>query len=79
MSYEPRNNIVKNKNGDLVADSHSILALCRKHFSKFWTVYGANDVRQAEIHTADPILPESRDFEFEMADKEIKRHKSEQH
>ena len=74
-SYHPRNNIVKKKSSDLVADSQSILALWRKHFSQLWTVHGANDVRQTEIHTADPLVPEPSAFEFEIADTELKRHK----
>jgi hypothetical protein len=75
-SYQPGNNIVKNKNGDLVADSHSILSLWRKYFSQLLTVHGANEVRHTEIHTADPLVPEPSAFESEMADEEIKRHKS---
>jgi hypothetical protein len=31
--YQPRTNIIKNEMGDLVADSHSILARWRNHFS----------------------------------------------
>jgi hypothetical protein len=31
--YPPRTNIVKDEKGDLVADSHSILARGRKHLS----------------------------------------------
>ena len=31
--YQPRCNIVKDKKGDLVADSHSIMARWRKFFS----------------------------------------------
>jgi len=30
-------------------------------------VHGANDIRQTEIHTAEPILPESSAVEVEMA------------
>ena len=35
-----------------------------------------NDVRQTEIHTAKPLVPELSDFEFEMVVEKIKRHKS---
>ena len=78
-SYQPRNNIVKNKNGDLFADSHSSLVLKRKHFPQLWTVHGANDVRHTEIHAVDPLVPALSAFSFEMVDEEIKIHKSEQH
>jgi len=37
---------------------------------------GVNDVRQTEIHTAEPLMPEPSAFEVEMAIEELKRHKS---
>jgi hypothetical protein len=39
---------------------------------------GVNDVRQAEIHTAEPLVPVSSAFEFELAIQKLKRHKSQQ-
>jgi hypothetical protein len=39
-------------------------------------VHWVNDVRHTEIHTAEPLLPESSAFEDEMAIEELKRHKS---
>jgi len=38
--YQPRNNIVKDKKGDLVAGSHSILARWRNHFSQLMNIHG---------------------------------------
>jgi hypothetical protein len=43
------------KKGDLVADSHNILARWRNYFSKLLHVHGLNDVRQTEIHTSEPL------------------------
>jgi hypothetical protein len=40
--------MVKDEKGDLVTDSHSILAGWRNHFSQLFNVYGIND-RQMEI------------------------------
>ena len=54
--YQPRCNIVKNKKGDLVADSHSIVARRRNYFSQLFNVHGVKDVGQAEIHTAEPLV-----------------------
>jgi hypothetical protein len=48
-------------------DSHSILVRWRNLFSQLLTVHGVNDVRQTEIHTAEPLVPELSAFEFEMA------------
>jgi hypothetical protein len=39
-------------------------------------VHGVNDVRQTEIHTAEPLMPESSASEVEMAIENLKRHKS---
>jgi hypothetical protein len=39
-------------------------------------VHGVNNVRQTEIHTAEPLVPESSDSEVEIAIEKLKRHKS---
>ena len=44
--YQPRTNIVKDDKGDLVADSHSILARWRNYLSQILNVHGVNDFRQ---------------------------------
>jgi hypothetical protein len=71
--YQPRNNtcIVKDEKGDLFADSHSILARWRNYFSQLLHVRGY-DVRQTEIHTVEPIVPEPSDFEIELAIEKLK-------
>ena len=39
-------------------------------------VHGVNDVRQMEIHKAEPLVPEPSAFEVELATEKIKSHKS---
>ena len=39
-------------------------------------VHGVNDVRQTEIHTAEPAVPEPSASEFELAIEKLKSHKS---
>jgi hypothetical protein len=56
--YQPRTKIVKDEKGDLVADSDSIMARWRNYFSQILNVHGVSVVRQAEIHTAEPLVPE---------------------
>ena len=73
--YHPRTNIVKEEKGDLVADSHSIFARWRNHSSQQLNVCAVNDVRQTEIHTAEPLVPEASAFEVEMATEKLKSHK----
>ena len=63
--YQPRTNIVKDDKGALVADSHSILTRWRNCFSQILNVHGVNDVRQTEIHTAEPLVPEPSASEVE--------------
>ena len=56
--YQPRNNIVKDDKGDLVADYHSIVARWRNYFSQLLNVHWINDVRQTEINKVKPLVPE---------------------
>jgi len=74
--YQPRCNIVKAEKGDLVADSHSTVARWRNYFSKLFNVHGVKSVGQAEIHTAEPLVPEPSASEVELAIDKIKSHKS---
>jgi hypothetical protein len=56
--YSPTTNIVWDDKDDLIADSHSILASWRNHFSQLLNIHEVNDVRQTELHTAEPLVPE---------------------
>jgi len=71
--YQPRSIIVKDEKGELVADPHSIMARWRNYFSHLLNVHEDNDVRQAEIHTVEPLVPEPRAFEFELAVGKLKK------
>ena len=73
---QSRCNIVKDEKGDLVADSHSIMARWRNYFSHLFNVHGVKDVGQVEIPTADPLVPEPSAFEVELAIDKLKNHKS---
>ena len=74
--YQPRTDIVKDEKVDIVADCHSILDRWRKHISQLQSVHGANDVRQTEIRTAQPLAPGRSALEVEMAIGKLKSHKS---
>jgi hypothetical protein len=65
---------VKVENGDLLADSH-ILNWWKKYFSQLLNVHRVNDVRQLEIHTAQPLVPEPGPFEVETAVAKLKKYK----
>ena len=70
---QPRTNIVRDKKGVLVTDYHSVLARWRNHFFQLFNVHGVNDVRQAEMHTAEPLVLELSAFDVEMAIEKLKR------
>jgi len=74
--YQSRRNIVNDEKGDLVADSHSIVARWRKYFPQLFNVHGVKDVRQAEIHRAEPLVPEPSASDVELAIDKLKSHKS---
>jgi hypothetical protein len=46
----------------------------RNYFSQLLNVHGDSGVRQTEIHTAEPLVPESRASEVEMAVEKLKVH-----
>ena len=48
----------------------------RNHFSQLLNVHAVNDVRQTEIHTAEPMVPEPSAFDIGMAIEMLKRYKS---
>jgi hypothetical protein len=48
----------------------------RNYFFQPLNVNGVSDVRQREIQTAEPLVPEQSAFEFEIATGKLKRHKS---
>ena len=59
-----------------MAESHSIMAKWRNYFSQPLNVHEVKDVRQAEIHTVEPLVPEPSAFEVELAIEKLKNHKS---
>jgi hypothetical protein len=61
---------------DLVTDSPNILLTWKNHFSQVFNVQGVNDLRQTEIHTAEPLVLEQSAFEVEIAIEKLRSHKS---
>jgi hypothetical protein len=44
--YHPRSNLVKDENGDLLADSNTIINRWKSYFSQLLSVCNVSDVRQ---------------------------------
>jgi hypothetical protein len=65
--YQPRNNLVKDENSDLLADSHNNLHRCTKYFSQILNVHNVSDDSPIEEHTAEPLVPGLSRLEVEIA------------
>jgi len=52
------------------------VARWRNYFTQLFNVHGVKDVGQAEIHTAEPLVPEPSASEVELAIDKLKSHKS---
>jgi hypothetical protein len=70
--YQPRTNLVKDERGDLLADPHKILNNWKNYFCQLLNVHGAGAVRQTEMHTAEPFVPEPSALEAEVATGNLK-------
>jgi hypothetical protein len=46
----------------------------KNYFCQLLNVHGFNDIRQTEIHTAEPLVPEPSSFEVEIAVENFKRY-----
>jgi hypothetical protein len=62
--------------GDLRADPHKILNRWKNYFCELLKVHGADGVRQTEMHTAKPFVPQPSASEVEFAIWKLKRYKS---
>jgi hypothetical protein len=74
--YQPRNGLVKDENGDQLADSHSILNRWKNYFSQLLNVHNVSDVRQTEEHIAEPLAFGLSHLEVEAAIAKLKKYKS---
>jgi hypothetical protein len=74
--YQLRNNLMKDENGNLLADSHNILNRWKNDFSQLLNAHNVSDVRQIEVHMAEPLVPGPSHLEVETAIAKLKKYKS---
>jgi hypothetical protein len=67
---------VEGENDVLLAHSHSILNRWKNYFYQLLNVLGINDVKQTEIHTPEPLAPESSSSEVKITTESLKRCKT---
>jgi hypothetical protein len=74
--YQRRINIIKDENGNLIADLHSVLNRWKNFFNQLLNVRGVRDVRQKDIQTIEPLVPEPSLVEVKIAIGGFKTYKS---
>jgi hypothetical protein len=64
--YQPRISTIKDEDSNLLADPQNILNSWKNFFNQVLCVHGVHDVRQMDIHTAEPLVPELSHVEVEI-------------
>jgi hypothetical protein len=70
--HQPKTNLVKDERGDLLADPQKISTRWKNYFCQLLNVQGPGGIRQTEIHTAEPFVPEPSAAEVEVAIRKMK-------
>jgi hypothetical protein len=73
---QPRNNLVKDENGDLLADSHNMLNRWKNYFSQLLNVHNVIDLRQIEVHRTELLVPGPSSLEVEITIATLRKYKS---
>jgi hypothetical protein len=56
--YHLRTNLVRDERGELLADPHKILNTWKNYLRQLLNVNWSGGVRQTEMHTAEPFVPD---------------------
>jgi hypothetical protein len=74
--YQPRVSIIKDENGNLLADPQSVLNRWKNFFNQVININRVHDVRQTDIHIAKLLVPEPSLVEVKIAIGKLKSYKS---
>jgi hypothetical protein len=64
--YQPRANLIKYENFNLLAHSHGILNWWKNHLCQLFNLHVVHVGRQTEIQTSEPLVPHSNVSEVKM-------------
>jgi hypothetical protein len=73
--YQPRINIIKDENSNLLADPQNVLNRWKNFFNQVLKVHGVHDVMQMDIHMAESLIPEPSLVKVEIAIGKLKIYK----
>jgi hypothetical protein len=74
--YQPRSNLVEDENGDLLADSNSIVNRSKCYFSQILNVQNISGITLKEIYTAEQLVPGPSHLVVEIAVANLEKYKS---
>jgi hypothetical protein len=74
--YQPESNLVKDERDDLLADPQKMLTGWKNYFCQLLDVQRAGGIRQTEIRTTEPFVPEHSGAEVEIPIRKLKRYKA---
>jgi hypothetical protein len=74
-SYQPRTTLLKDDNGDLLADSH-ILNRWKNYLPQLLNAHWVTDERQMKKHTAEPLVSEPSSVDEEISIAKLKKYRS---
>jgi hypothetical protein len=75
-SYQPRINIIKDENSNMLIDPQSVMNRWRHFFNQVVNMHGVYYIRQMAIHISEQIVPEPSLVEVETTIEKLKRYKS---
>jgi hypothetical protein len=65
--YQPRINIIKVEKVNLIAVPQNVLNRWKNLFNQLLKVHGFHEVRQMDMYTTEPLVPEPRFFKVKGA------------
>ena len=71
--FQARTNIIRNGNGDMIADSRSILDRWKNYFDQLLNVHVEQDIEDEVLQTAEILVTEPSVLEIEMAIDKLNR------
>jgi hypothetical protein len=74
--YQTSINIIKDQNGNLIADPQNVLNRWTNFFNQVLNVHGVHKVREMDIHSTESLVPEPSPVEAETAIGKLKSYKS---
>ncbi|MEB2589900.1 hypothetical protein SOP87_30190, partial [Bacillus cereus] len=74
--WQPKVNLIKDKDGDFLADPSDMLNRWKNYFNDLLNVHVGDKSEVNEVHTAEPLVPEPNLTEVKDAIKRLKNNKA---